>query len=286
MGMADNVMDGLHKGQQFEQTQQALERGAPLTLEDKQLLLKQGGIKEDMPLFKQAMGMSDNGFKSWIQMRKASASSGIPIGRNQIFSIIDANVKDQEQNKELKLAAVEALGNPRAMSAVVKLATLKRRGLLAPDPAIVEAIARKQLDIEIFTKRGPIREKYVSAVLEFKQKHPELGGFGFQKTKEQFTQKIAFAKKQGAVNSEDRWIQIDKETSPKTAPSIVRLAAMVNMRADRELAILNDPKATPQQIAGAVVGLASILKGGVPTEMEIEEQEYKTLKTDIATLRD
>lgn len=89
------------------------------------------------------------------------------------------------------------------------------------------------------------------------------------------------------IGSEPQWEKILKKIDPRNASksSLIGVAANINLRADRELRALARPDVSPQQISQVITGLAAIIKGGVPTERESEEQEYKTLNTRMAAIR-
>lgn len=84
-----------------------------------------------------------------------------------------------------------------------------------------------------------------------------------------------------------QWEEINRKTNPAVAGprTLVGMAGTLNAKADRALKNLNDPNATPQQIAGAVADTASILAGGAADDHAIKSQTYDTLETRLANLK-
>lgn len=105
-----------------------------------------------------------------------------------------------------------------------------------------------------------------------------LGGAQDRNTKDAATK----AQKQTAS-----WLQINRVTNPAVAPrgSLLGTAGAANARADRALQTLNDPNATPQQIASVVTDIAGIMQGGAPHEIAEKQQAYGNLWQDLANLK-
>lgn len=85
--------------------------------------------------------------------------------------------------------------------------------------------------------------------------------------------------------SDDKmWMQVTRQTDPSIAlrGSLLGIVGQNNARANRALIVLQNPKATPQDISFAVTDLAGIMQGGAPHESQMKQQNYGTLISDLA----
>jgi hypothetical protein len=83
---------------------------------------------------------------------------------------------------------------------------------------------------------------------------------------------------------EQQWPKLMKLANPLTASSrsVVGVAGTSNMRADRAIAILKDPKAGPSEIKALVdTDILGIMKGGVPDAEQLKNGLIQTFGTDL-----
>lgn len=85
---------------------------------------------------------------------------------------------------------------------------------------------------------------------------------------------------------ERRWERLGNAVNALTAGSrkALGVAATANMRSDRALETLSDPKATPQDLFNVVADIQGIYKGGSPDEMSLKYGQYKNLWADLANI--
>ena len=94
---------------------------------------------------------------------------------------------------------------------------------------------------------------------------------------------LALSQKQQQFD-EQQWPKLMKAMSPLNASSrsAVGVAASSNMRADRALSVLDDPKASPDQIQQLVVAdIMGIMKGGVPDAEQLKTGLMQTFGADL-----
>lgn len=86
--------------------------------------------------------------------------------------------------------------------------------------------------------------------------------------------------------NERRWERLGTAVNALTAGSRKALgaAATANMRSDRALETLSDPKATPQDLFNVVSDIQGIYKNGAPDEMSLKYGQYKNLWSDLANI--
>jgi hypothetical protein len=93
---------------------------------------------------------------------------------------------------------------------------------------------------------------------------------------------VKFEQKQEQFD-ETNWPKLVKLISPLNASSrsVLGVAGTSNMRADRALSILNDPKTTVNEIKSLVdTDILGIMKGGVPDAEQLKNGLIKTFGTD------
>lgn len=85
---------------------------------------------------------------------------------------------------------------------------------------------------------------------------------------------------------EDGWTKLGDHVNSlrQSSRSALGAAAIANQRADRALAVLNNPQATSQDLTVVLTDLGGIFQGGSPHESSLNAQEYNTLKTKVNTL--
>lgn len=191
----------------------------------------------------------------------------------------DLNVFQEFQTERKAARALTLRGDVAGVERKESLAAGPSGDEIAPE--IVNSILTGRDVASSFSKRKGMQRKVRRAVLKVK---PD---FDFIGAETKFQEIKAASKFKGGGGQEKEWRNLSRTINPAQAPksSLVGVAGNVNARADRELATLALPDLSPQQLSGAITGLASILKGGVPTEIEIQEQSYKTFKTDIANIQ-
>lgn len=85
-----------------------------------------------------------------------------------------------------------------------------------------------------------------------------------------------------------QWTQFINKNTPTLASSrsTLGMAANGNLRADRALAtIQNNPTMTYQDLGNVVGDLAGIYQGGAPTDMGMKHQQYESIQSSLANLK-
>lgn len=82
---------------------------------------------------------------------------------------------------------------------------------------------------------------------------------------------------------EQKWKELGDRANILAASgsSPVHAAALANQRADRALTVLNNPKATDQDLDTAITDLSGIFQNGAPHESSIGKQRYATIQSKI-----
>lgn len=99
--------------------------------------------------------------------------------------------------------------------------------------------------------------------------------------------------KQGTLDEKKRndmqrsWEKIIKNNDPMTASSrsTLGMAANANLRGDRALITLNNPKMTFQDAQNVVADVAGIYAGGAPTDQGMSHSQYETVQSRLANLQ-
>lgn len=87
--------------------------------------------------------------------------------------------------------------------------------------------------------------------------------------------------------SQGEWDKILQKTDPNVAPrgSLLGIAGQNNARADRALTNLNDPKMVVQQLDAVTTDIAGIMQGGSPHEAGIAGQNFRTVLSNWAAIK-
>lgn len=88
-------------------------------------------------------------------------------------------------------------------------------------------------------------------------------------------------------NLQKSWEKIVKSTDPALAysRSTLGMAANGNLRADRAMVTLNNPKMTFQDAQNVVADIAGIYAGGAPSDQGMSHSEYQTVQSKLASLQ-
>ena len=86
--------------------------------------------------------------------------------------------------------------------------------------------------------------------------------------------------------TEDQWLKVANAVNSlkQSSRSAIGVAALNNMRADRMLAVIDEPNLTAQDQFNLVADIQGIFKGGVPDEVALKMGGYKTAAKIIADL--
>lgn len=91
-----------------------------------------------------------------------------------------------------------------------------------------------------------------------------------------------------AQKDQSQWSNFIKQNTPDTASSrsTFGIASRSNLQAGRVIQTLKDnPNVTYQDLGNVVADLAGIYQGGAPTDQGMKHQQYESLKTNIANLK-
>lgn len=112
-------------------------------------------------------------------------------------------------------------------------------------------------------------------------------GFQISPTGKVYLKNNMYGQKQDQFDQK-QWSQFINKNTPTLASSrsTLGMAANGNLRADRALAtIQNNPTMTYQDLGNVVGDLAGIYQGGAPTDMGMKHQQYESIQTTLANLK-
>lgn len=108
------------------------------------------------------------------------------------------------------------------------------------------------------------------------------------KTSEKKAEKQLIMKQKQDQFDQRQWSAFVNKNTPTLASSrsTLGMAANGNLRADRALvSIQNNPTMTYQDLGNVVGDLAGIYQGGAPTDMAMKHQQYESIQSQIANLK-